>query len=109
MAIPERLVALGDILALSSIMEILDIERSPPRRTGWTAARAFKACWPVPDGSVSFGKGSRCIIGEGIAVSCAEVELALAAKNAGWEGGWVRGYAPDSRFPGAWRRAAISR
>ena len=109
MIVPERLVALTPVLGLSDITESLDLERNPPRRSGWTAARVFTACWPIPDGSVSFGKGSSCVVGEDIGVSCVEVELALAARNAGWEGGWVRGYALDSRFPATWRRAVISR
>jgi hypothetical protein len=48
-------------------------------------------------------------VGDEILLSCAEVELALAARSAGWEGGWVRSYGLDSRFPSAWRRAVITK
>lgn len=99
MTVPPRLIAFAD--AIGARLELSS--------AGWTAELAFTGCWPIPSRDVSFGKGSSCIIGIDVPVSCAEVELTTRARSAGWVGGWMSGYNPaDRRFPGAWRNALIT-
>lgn len=99
MVVPDRLLAFAE--AIGAL-----ISDSP---TGWSANLDLVGCWPIPPGAVSFGKGSSCVVGAEIAVSCTEVELTVRARNAGWEGGWISTFNPDSRFPSGWRRALISK
>ena len=97
MTLPARLEAFGEAIG-GAIANLEGV---------WVASVDLPGCWPIPDGSVTFGKGSSCVVGETIAVSCAEVELTLRARRAGWTGGWVSTFRPDSRFPSAWREALI--
>lgn len=98
MSIPARLLAFGAALG-STIADEGGV---------WVARLELDGCWPIPDREVSFGKGTSCVVGEKIPVSCAEVELTLRARNAGWEGGWISTFNPDRRFPRSWREALIS-
>src|SRR4051794_38807307 len=75
---------------------------------GWIARTQLTGCWPVPAGDDSFGKGSSCIVGTELPVSCAEVEFTCRARVAGFTGGWMNGYNPsDRRFPSGWRQAVV--
>jgi hypothetical protein len=77
---------------------------------GWVVRPQFAGAWPIPSPDRSFGKRSSCIVGSALDVSCAEVEIALRGRDAGFRGGWMNGYNPsDRRFPEAWREAVITR
>jgi hypothetical protein len=44
-----------------------------------------------------------------VPISCAEVELADRAREAGWNGGWMNGFgSTDPRFPAKWLEWVIS-
>jgi hypothetical protein len=98
LAVPDRLAAFGQALG-AAIMAL---------GPDWIATLELQGCWPVPDGGATFGKGSSCIVGFDLPISCAEVELTGRARRAGWKGGWVSTFNPDARFPSAWRSALIS-
>lgn len=98
--IPRRLAALTEDLGLS------DLSRTD---SGWTAVAELPGCWPIPFGEVSFGKGSSCVVGQSIPVSCAEVEFTLRARGQRWTGGWVNTYGEDRRIPRPWWEAIITR
>lgn len=76
---------------------------------GWVVRPQFAGVWPIPSRDDSFGKGSSCIVGS-LEVSCAEVEITMRGRGAGFRGGWMNGYNPsDRRFPETWREAVITR
>lgn len=78
-------------------------------RAGWTTTLELVGCWPIPAGSVSFGKGSSCVVGARLPISCAEVELTSRARDNGWTGGWMNGYNPsDRRIPLDWKQSIIT-
>ena len=93
---------------LRELARLLRIEITSWTESGWVATGEFDGLWPPPGRETHFGKGSSCVIGDTIPVSCTELELALRARPE-WSGGWVRDtYRPDRRFPNAWRAAHIS-
>jgi len=96
---PSRLAALAEDLGLS------DLSGSDAE---WTAIAELSGCWPIPSPEVSFGKGSSCVVGQSIPISCAEVEFTLRARGQGRTGGWVNTYGEDRRIPSPWREAIIS-
>lgn len=75
--------------------------------TGSICNRSWVGVHPPPK-TDAFGKGSSAILGRLIGVSCAEVEIALALRDAGWRAGWASAYRPDRRLPDSWRGALIS-
>ena len=98
--VPRRLAALAEDLGLSDV-SFTD--------SGWTAVAELTGSWPIPSPEVLFGKGSSCVVGQSIPVSCAEVEFTLRARDRQWTGGWVNTYGEDRRIPRSWREAIISK
>jgi hypothetical protein len=95
--------------ALLQLADRIGIQIDDWTEAGWIASTEFEGVWPPPDERTHFGKRSSCIVGNSIAVSCAEVELSLRLKP-GWEGGWVHStYRPGSTFPDSWLNATITK
>jgi hypothetical protein len=75
----------------------------------WTATLTLDGVWPIPAGRATLGKGSSCIVGSDVSISCAEVELTRRARTGAWEGGWLNpSWINDPRLPEPWRDALIS-
>jgi hypothetical protein len=96
---PSRLVSLAEAIGA----------RVSNEEGEWIARLQLTGCWPIPPRDETFGKGSSCIVGTDVPISCAEVELTNRARRAGWEGGWISAFNPfDRRFPADWRPALIN-